>query len=305
MGIFIGTEFHAGLRVVFPKSELRGDFFHVAKTIAPDFQSRDPPSCVESISYHGTFCVARYGICRYRWIFASGGALKVSVLKNEKLSSEVFGLELEKPANFNFLPGQALKLRVPDAQNPERSVDKYFSIASPPEQASLYLCIKQIGSGTAYLANLGAGDILDVDGPVGEFVLRPEPARHFVFICIGTGIAPFRSMVLSNHYRDALPPSTTLIAGFRKVDDVLFNKEFVDLDYVSWIPALSEGLLDGSFKGRVTAYLSEAEIPFADSEFYICGSADLVGEVRNILSEKHVAEAAIHHEPYLYPKKKK
>ncbi|MCB0406270.1 MAG: hypothetical protein KDD51_15930, partial [Bdellovibrionales bacterium] len=139
----------------------------------------------------------------------------------------------------------------------------------------------------------------------GSFVLEPKQHRHFVFISMGTGVAPFRSMVLSDLFRKNLPLSTLFLAGFRRSQDILFGEELSDLEYLSWVPALSREDQPGVFAGRVTAYLKAAEIPFELSEFYICGSADLVKEVRAILESKNVAEESIHHEAYLHPNKKK
>lgn len=231
--------------------------------------------------------------------------MKAQVLANEALNAEVFRLELEKPDGFTFKPGQALQLKVPDVANPGALLDRYFSIASPPEKQSLELCIKKQGAATEYLSGLKAGESVELAGAVGAFVLEPKPHRHFVFVSMGTGVAPFRSMVASKLFRDNLPLSTLFLAGFRHAEDILFGEDLSRLDYIAWVPALSRESQDGVFAGRVTAYLKAAEIPFELSEFYICGSADLVKEVRAILEQKNVAEESIHHEAYLHPNKKK
>lgn len=47
MGVSVGAEFYVRLRVVLAKGELRRDFFHVAKAIAPKFQGRRSSQCDE------------------------------------------------------------------------------------------------------------------------------------------------------------------------------------------------------------------------------------------------------------------
>ncbi|MCB0405240.1 MAG: hypothetical protein KDD51_10680, partial [Bdellovibrionales bacterium] len=105
--------------------------------------------------------------------------MKARVVSNDWLKAEVFRLELEKPEGFHFEPGQALQLQVPDPANSGAFLDRFFSIASPPENEKIELCIKKQGAATEYLSGLKAGESVELAGAVGAFVLEPKPHRHF------------------------------------------------------------------------------------------------------------------------------
>ncbi|MEZ4750280.1 MAG: FAD-binding oxidoreductase [Bdellovibrionota bacterium] len=92
--------------------------------------------------------------------------MEVSVVKNEGLSADVFRLELKKPDGFQFKPGQALQLKVPDPSNPGSFLDRYFSIASAPENPTLELCIKKQGAATEHLS-AQSWDKVELVGAVG------------------------------------------------------------------------------------------------------------------------------------------
>src|SRR5690349_12935232 len=103
--------------------------------------------------------------------------------------------ELEK---FDFKPGQFVTLDLPIHEKKNKRWRSY-SIASAPDGTNVFelvIVLLEGGLGTTYLFNeVREGMELTLRGPQGVFVL-PEVIDHdLFFICTGTGIAPFRSMV--------------------------------------------------------------------------------------------------------------
>jgi NAD(P)H-flavin reductase len=97
---------------------------------------------------------------------------------------------------FDYRPGQAL-LVASHGCEPRRP----YSIAAAPEDArreqrlELLIGVDSRGSAGAHLI-LVPGALVDVEGPLGQFVFPESPEEHrFLFIAGGTGIAPLRAMM--------------------------------------------------------------------------------------------------------------
>ena len=77
-----------------------------------------------------------------------------------------------------------------------------------------------------YLCDLQVGDEVMLTGPVGKRFLLPEnPADHdYLFIATGTGIAPFRSMIL-DLIKLGVPSRTELLMGVPYASDLLYHDE--------------------------------------------------------------------------------
>src|SRR5690606_32342182 len=109
----------------------------------------------------------------------------------------------EAPAPFSFRAGQYISVVVPGAGPNGRDLRRAYSIASSPEQKPVELCVKIVdnGPGSNYLNRLRPGDTFKGFVPYGDFTYETPPSKHVCFVATGTGIAPFRSMLLSDEYR--------------------------------------------------------------------------------------------------------
>jgi len=78
-----------------------------------------------------------------------------------------------------------------------------------------------------YLCDLHVGDPITLTGPVGKRFLLPEqPADHdYIFIATGTGIAPFRSMIL-DLIKLGMPSRVALLMGTPYESDLLYDNDF-------------------------------------------------------------------------------
>jgi ferredoxin-NADP reductase len=92
---------------------------------------------------------------------------------------------------FSFAPGQYINLRL------NETLTRAYTIASAPERPeAIELCVRLgRGKGSTALQRIAAGQQLEVDGPLGHFVL-PEERRPVALLAGDTGIAPVRSIVL-------------------------------------------------------------------------------------------------------------
>src|SRR4051812_3915293 len=141
----------------------------------------------------------------------------------------------------DFRPGQFISIIVPGAGPKGRDLRHAYSIASEPKTRPIELCIKLVegGPGTNYLYTLRPGDTFRGVAPYGDFVYKTPSSRHSCFISTGTGIAPFRSMVLSETFRKNPPLSATLMLGVRDEAELMYMEELGSLKGVRWVPCVS------------------------------------------------------------------
>ncbi|MGE3108271.1 MAG: hypothetical protein AB7G11_03395 [Phycisphaerales bacterium] len=87
-----------------------------------------------------------------------------------------------------------------------------------------------LGVCSNHLCDLQVGDEVKLSGPAGKrFILPAAPGDHdYVFFATGTGIAPFRGMVL-DLLESGAPSSVTLIMGSPYATDLLYHDAFLRL----------------------------------------------------------------------------
>lgn len=117
------------------------------------------------------------------------GDFSTRLLARSLLSSDTMEMGFERPAGFNFVAGQGIRLS-------RAGLVREYSLTSGPEDERLSLCIQIVEKGpfTRLLAGLEIGSSLSFSGPHGYFTFQHGP-RPAIFVATGTGIAPFVSMV--------------------------------------------------------------------------------------------------------------
>lgn len=191
-----------------------------------------------------------------------------------ELVKDVYVIRLAR--RQSFLPGQVIGLSL-DGLPP-----RLYSIASGPDDPYIELLfnIKPDGLLTPRLANFKPGDTLSVSAPFGAFLGDQKPAW---WIAAGTGIAPYRAMM-----RAGLGHNKTLIHGGRTADSFYFEHEMLSAFGERYVRCCSQESGPGLYSGRLTRWLKEQ--PHFDPTllYYLCGSAVMVVEVRDILISKGV-----------------
>src|ERR671921_424456 len=126
----------------------------------------------------------------------------VTQVEDETYNTRRFWIQVPELSSFDFTPGQFVTLDLPIHEKPAKRIRSY-SIASWPDHTNtfeLLIVLLDGGAGTTYLFNeVHEGSEITLRGPQGVFVLPETIDRDLFFICTGTGIAPFRSMVYYIH----------------------------------------------------------------------------------------------------------
>jgi ferredoxin-NADP reductase len=215
-----------------------------------------------------------------------------------------FEFEVPGVEDFTFTPGQFIS--VAEHVNGKEIVRAY-SIASPRGGNRFQLCLNHVPDGlvSTYLFQLNPGDEIEISEPLGYFTFR-HPGRRAVFVATGTGIAPFRSMLL-----DHLPKThshITLLFGVRYEEGLLYRNEFECLAQqfktFRFMPTITRPTESWKgLAGRVQQHLDEALAIRTPEELntvdvYICGLKEMVDDVRKELKQRGFDRKQIIYEKY-------
>ncbi|TNE61186.1 MAG: oxidoreductase [Bacteroidetes bacterium] len=217
------------------------------------------------------------------------------VKKIEQASPSVRRFWLETPGSPHpaFKAGQFITMDLPIG---EKRLQRWrsYSIASGPgdDPNVMELCIVRApeGLGSKYLFDeVKPGSVLRWKGPDGAFYLPDTIEDDLVFICTGTGVAPFRSMLRDLLQSGKPHRNIHLIFGTRTEGDILYRDEFEALTKTMpgfrYDVALSREPDWPGYRGYVhQVYLEQYAEKRPDIRFYICGWSNMIDEaVANLL----------------------
>lgn len=197
----------------------------------------------------------------------------------------VYDFQIER--QFDFIPGQVVAVAISHDDEP-----RLYSIASATTDSRMRLLfdINPRGLLTPKLPLMAPGDTLLVSIPFGRFTATHDAAW---WIATGTGIAPFISMALSGYHMDK-----QLLHGARTPAEFYFADLFKEKLVERYLRFATVENSPEIQKGRLTTYLRTLEELPLDIKYYLCGNANMVVEVRDILIEKKVPFANIVSEIY-------
>ena len=213
--------------------------------------------------------------------------LKGNFKKIDKITelTWIFTIELEEP--FDYKAGQFVNIKVND-------VTRSYSIASYDSGKNTFelLIVKLEGGAltTMLFEQIKEGDPLEAKGPYGHFLLPSEIANDLFFICTGTGLAPFRSMLDLIIQQNLSHKKIYLIFGTRTQQDLLCYDEINEMkksvEGLVYIPVLSREEWGGA-TGYVHKHYKEIinQKDLKNPIFYLCGWRDMILESRNNLKE--------------------
>ncbi len=229
---------------------------------------------------------------------------KVIRIEDETADTRRFWIAIPSVEQFDFKPGQFLTLDLPIHEKANKRWRSY-SIASWPDGSNiieLLIVLDTQGLGTKYLFNdVKIGTELILRGPQGVFNLHQPIDKDLFFICTGTGIAPFRSMLHYIRINQLPAKNIYLLFGCRTEADLLYHAEMQqlekDLPGFHYLPTLSQESWQGR-TGYVHALYQELCKAKQPADFYLCGWKDMVDEARQQLLNMGYDKACIRQELY-------
>lgn len=194
---------------------------------------------------------------------------------NEEISPGVHVISWKR--NSEFIPGQVVKIALKQDSQP-----RIYSLCSGNHEKEMRVLfnVKDEGELTPKLSGCIPGEQIWVSKAYGSFTGNNKPA---FWIATGTGIAPFYSM-----YRSGQEQGKILIHGVRFLNQFYFEDELEWSLGDRYIRCCSQQQSCDVFPGRVTDYLNQQKKLPVDHQYYICGKALMVVEVRDLLIEKGI-----------------
>lgn len=228
------------------------------------------------------------------------------------------GKRLRIDLNQSFTPGQWVSLSAPN--NPKLG-SRMYSVASTPEDPWTDLLYTLVPNGvlTPWMNQLKPGDLVQVSPPAGSFVPKPIAS---LFIAAGTGIAPFLSMtnlIQAGWFSgQSLQSRPWLLHSNRSGQDLYGYHSFSNLaahGLIDYLPFITGINLDSSQVISRDSDPSQVTLPHQPTEFpepkrlrittwiqdhpnpqwfrsfqriMICGSTQMILDIREVLLEKGV-----------------
>ena len=245
--------------------------------------------------------------------------------------SEIVGIEEQSPTTrlftikvlgdepIDFKAGQFVTMDLPISEKRLKRWRSY-SIANAPDteggrelEFSIVKAENSTGGSRFLFEEAKIGTPIRFKGPDGAFTLRQTGAeKDLVFICTGTGIAPFRSMIWDIYNRQIPHRNIHLIFGARYEHDILFRHEFeffeTHLSGFKFDVALSRQPDWAGHKGYVHGIYTDGtsrdnregyQNVRSDVDFYICGWSNMIDDaVAKLIVDLGYDKSQVHYELY-------
>ena len=215
--------------------------------------------------------------------------MKAELVSSRQMAPEIRQFEFAVPemAELKFLPGQFVSL---SETLHDKKVTRAYSIATLPEGNRFSICLNRVDGGlfSPHLFALQPGETVDMKGPLGVFVWK-QPKADSVMVATGTGVVPYRPMLLEALHGGATE-QFTLIYGTRHEENLLYVDEFraLEAQYPNFrfIPTVTRPTehWQGA-TGRVQPHVLAAIGDRRDIHLYACGLKEMVDSVREMGKE--------------------
>ncbi|MFA6293524.1 MAG: hypothetical protein WC637_17190 [Victivallales bacterium] len=205
------------------------------------------------------------------------------------ITHDVLQIEVEKPQQFDFIPGQATEISI--SKDGWRNEKRPFTFTSLPHETYLQFTVKTYPSHkgvTNELLQLKKDDELILHGVFGAIAYKNEG----VFIAGGAGVTPFIAIFRYLQSKNKVGNNKLIFANKTK-DDIILKSEFKKLLGSNFINILSDEDVKGYSHGFITENFLKANITDFSKNIYVCGPPPMMDQIEKFLSNLHVDEKLI------------
>lgn len=232
---------------------------------------------------------------------------RVDFIKDLTPTIKQLRLRLNENEEINFKPGQYIQLKAPKYKGNNEEVYRAYSVASPPKEKNyIELIIGYVPNGicTTYVHKfLKEGDMVTFNGPYGDFYYQDND-REMVMVAVGTGMAPILS-ILYHMEEKGIDRKSTFYFGARTLEDLFLVDEInsmkENLANFTFVPSLSRPKDEDDWTGevgRVTHTIEKIIEDGENKEAYLCGSANMIDSVVELLKKKGIPEELIYYDKF-------
>jgi len=210
----------------------------------------------------------------------------VTLNKITYLNHNVVQLDVTKPDDYDFTPGQATEVSI--LKNDKK---RPFTFTSLPSEEHLEFTIKVYDSHdgvTEQIGKLEKGDQLLIDKPFGAIKYNGSGT----FLAGGAGITPFLP-ILKQLELEKKAFGHTIIFANKKKEDVFLDKRLNEIVGKNYIKVLSQEDKDNFYHGHINADLIKDNLETLKQFFYVCGPPKMIEHVIEELKSIGVDEELI------------
>ncbi|MHB8756373.1 MAG: FAD-dependent oxidoreductase [Candidatus Acidiferrales bacterium] len=234
--------------------------------------------------------------------------IPMKLKERKEIANGTMAFFLEKPAGFEFKPGQAMEVKLENP--PETDAEgnsRAFSIASAPHEKDVMFATRMRDTAMKNsLKKIPLGTEIEVDGPWGDLKLHTRATRPGAFLAGGIGITPFRSIVL-DAAKNKLPHKLWLFYSNHRPEDAPFLEELERAEQMNpnftMIATMTEMAKSSRpWRGKTglvdKAMLSETIGDLSAPIYYIAGPGGMLNAMRKMLLDAGVNEDDIRAEEF-------
>lgn len=215
----------------------------------------------------------------------------IKLLKKETVANGTMAFEWEKPAGFEYIPGQFCDVTLinPPETDEEGNV-RGFSFVTAPHESNLKTATRM--RDTAFkrvLKDMPIGTAVKLDAPYGDFKLHKTSSTPAVFLIGGIGITPVRS-IIAQATHDKLPHHITLLYSNKTAADAAFTADFENLAKQNanfkFVPVYADASAAewAGERGFIDEKMLKRYVPdIAAPIYYLSGPAGMVKAMREML----------------------
>ncbi|MBK6539537.1 MAG: 2Fe-2S iron-sulfur cluster binding domain-containing protein [Ignavibacteria bacterium] len=243
----------------------------------------------------------------------------VKILKKQILNKDAAAVYFDIPPDlkeiFSYTQGQFLSLHL--KINGEDFRREYSLCSSPYCDEDIAIASKKIGGGIVsnYIYNdLKEGDVIEVYPPQGKFYteLNETNEKYYFLTGGGSGITPLLSILKSVLFKE---PKSKVILYYGSADEegIMFRDELIEIQKKygeRFRLVFTINTAGNEWKGLTGIVNSNdllklvKEIPsdkINDTEFFICGPAEMMENVKKDLTGINIEHSKIHIEYFTAP----
>lgn len=233
----------------------------------------------------------------------------VKLKASEEVANQTMAFHFEKPADFDFKPGQAIDVILDTPKEAEDGDNSRhtFSLVNARFQDEIIVATRMRDSVfKRKLRALQPGQTVSIEGPSGSLTLSTKSTRPAVFIAGGIGITPFASM-LAQAAHDQLERPLVLLYSNRTPEDAAFLDQLQQLEDQNpqfTLMASMTKMQDAKQPWTgATGVIDQTMIKIACEDleppiFYVAGPPALVEAMRDLLEELGIDDDDIRSEDF-------
>lgn len=232
---------------------------------------------------------------------------ELNYVTKEKVSQDAYSFYFDRrKLNFNFLPGQYIKIYLDIDSPDERGSSRYFTISSSPTDKDFITITTRIikSSFKLKLNSINPGEKVRAFGPIGYFDFDIKNNKEQIFLAGGIGMTPAYSIIRFVDEKKA-KTKILLIVSFPKFSDVVFYDELKEIEFrnknikIIYTLTKEKKKIEGFEKGHIDENLiKNNSFDFKTAKYFIVGSESFEYSMFNLLIKMRIDEENIFKENF-------